>query len=201
MITKKNIPSLESLRKIKPRDLIYPSIFVLFFSIVMTVFFISIQFISKNINKSFSSEDLSSQQSLDIEKYKLVAKKLNIATERTSPAITAMPEITSTALTATSTPVVAPINKQEITITIKNSTTKKGVAAALAKLFLTSGFTAPKTGNEEKLYAETTILLKESKKSYEPLILEVMQKDYPSAVVKTTDEANDFDATIIIGAK
>lgn len=192
---------IQYLKNIKPRDLAYPGVLILFFGIVIVVFFFMIQFISKNINKAFSPEENTQSQALNIEKYKLIAKKLNIslapANNTTAPA-----EITTTQATttvATSTPVVI-LDKKNLTIIINNSTPKKGVATALAKAIEDSGFAKPQTGNEPKSYVTTTILLKKSKSDYETLLLEVVRKTYPDAIA-TTSESGASDATIIIGVR
>ncbi|MBI5401163.1 MAG: LytR C-terminal domain-containing protein [Candidatus Yonathbacteria bacterium] len=197
MIIKKNISVLELLRTLKPRDLIYPGILVLFFGIILVVFFFTMQFISKNINKAFSPEENAPSQALDIEKYKLVAKKLNIAV--TPASNTAVPaEIPVAEAATTSTPAAAP-DKQSITIIIKNSTSKKGVATTLAKALENGGFAKAQTGNEQKPYATTTLFLKESKSAYGAILLEEIRKTYLNAVLATTTEGAVFDAMIIIG--
>lgn len=200
MITKENISIIESLRKIKSRDLIYPGLFILFFIIVIIVFFFAMQFISKNINKAFSPEESAPSQALDIEKYKLVAKKLNMSVSPIDNVVVAPAEVPTTQAVATSTP-IATLNKKDITIMIKNSTSKKGVATALAKTLEDAGFATPKTGNEQKLYSTTTILLKESRNIYQSILLEAVRKTYPDAIITTTPETSAVDATVIIGAR
>lgn len=209
MNLKNYIPTLESLRKLKPIDFMYPSIFILFFGVILIVFFSTMQFISKNINRAFSPEDITASQSLDVEKYRLIAKKLNISTNPTNSSeagIPIMPEVevdtTTPTVTATSTPsVVKVLDKKGITILIKNSTEKKGVAGILAKALENSGFVEPKTGNEPGPYSTTTILITESKGEYKTILLDEVQKIYPNAVAETTPNTSTTDAVIIIGAK
>ncbi len=199
MDTKNNISLRESLKKLKLQDFVYPSVIVIFLCVTIIVFFFATQFISKNINRIFTAEDVGKAQALNLDQYKLVAKKLNIVVAEEGVPV---PEETTIIApeAATSTPVVVSLDKESITITVKNSTAKKGVAATLAKLLENDGFQKPKTGNESKLYATTTILLKESKSSYGSLLLETVHKSYPSATLATAPETNAFDATIIIGS-
>lgn len=200
---------LGSLRKIKPIDIIYPGIFVLFFGAILVIFFLSIQFISENINKAFSPEESAVTQALDTEKYSLVAKKLNISVGTGNNNIitattTSISEATTTPtiIATTSVPsIITPIDKKDITILIKNSTDKKGVAGILAKALEDNGFTKPKTGDEPRRYATTTIILVESKKEYESLLLDEVRKNYPNAIATTSTSTSVADAIIIIGTK
>lgn len=200
MTTKENISIIESLRNIKSRDLIYPGLFLLFFIFVIIVFFFAMQFISKNINKAFSPEESAPSQALDIEKYKLVTKKLNVSVAPLDSVVAMPTEIPTTEALATNTPTTT-LNKKDITIIVKNSTSKKGVATTLAKALEDAGFATPKTGNEQKLYSTTTILLKESRNIYQSILLEAVRKTYPDAITATTPETNVTDATVIIGTR
>lgn len=203
---KKELPFIQALKNTKPLDLVYPGVLILFFGLVAVVFFFTIRFISKNINKAFSPEEGGVSQALNIERYKLTAQKLNLPVnilqnEATAPEPSAETAVLDTASTtqATNTPTTTVLDKSTITITVKNSTSKKGVASTLAKALEDAGFAKPQTGNEPTLYATTTILLKESKKGYEALLLEAVQKTYPDAVVKTSSENSSSDATIVVG--
>lgn len=189
-------PSIKNLRdtitKINPRDLVYPGIILLFFILVGILFSLATQFIAKNINNAFSSDTGAESSALNMANYTLVAKKLGFSTEAGV-----------SVATSTSSPAVAVLtsqvlDKKSLTITILNSTAKKGVATTLAEALQTSGFSKAATGNEKKLYATTTVVIKESKKDYETLLLEAVRKIYPDAVATTTT-AGTIDATIIIG--
>lgn len=191
----------------KPADFIYPSIFVLFLGSILIVFFLTMQFISKNINRAFTSEESAPSQALDIEKYKLVAKKLSISVDTMSNGNEGSPTpphletaTTTPIVIATSTlPDVLVLDKKSITIFVKNSTSKNGVASTLAKALEQSGFTKPQTGNEPSIYATTTILLAENKSDYKTTLLEEVQKIYPYAVIETASGNNEFDVIVIIG--
>lgn len=203
---KKELPFIQSLKNIKPLDLVYPGALILFFVFVAIIFFFTIRFISKNINKAFSPEESGPSQALNIERYKLTAQKLNLPmntlqSEATAPAPSAETAVldTASATQATSTPSSIVLDKSAIAITVKNSTSKKGIAAVLAKTLEDSGFKKPQTGNEPTLYATTTILLKESKKEYGTLLLDAVRETYPDAVATTSPESSPSDATIIIG--
>lgn len=191
------------LKKLRPGDFMYPGVFIIFFLIVSVIFFFAIQFISKNINKIFSHEQTDSSQVLDLQRYLLTVQKLNLIVTNQESSVTgeiameenqkAQPDIP---MMATSTTLQ---DKSTLTLAIRNSTSRKGVAATLAKTLKDDGFAESTTGNEQKHYATTTIFLKESKRAYEQLILEAVRKDYPDALATTTPENARFDVTIIIG--
>ncbi len=203
----KNNTILASLKAMKPRDFAYPVIVILFFAIVVILFFSATQFISGNITKSFSADQVTNNQSLNSEHYLLVAKKLGISTSTKDAAeIPAIETISTEAVPietqSTSTVPLEPVtlDKKSLSITILNSTTKSGVATNLAKALVTAGYGTAKIGNEKKLYATTTILIKESKSGFIPILLEDVKKIYPNVVATTTPETASSDATIIIGA-
>lgn len=206
---KKGIQITQILKNIKLRDLIYPVTLFVFFGLVALVFFFAIRFISQSINNAFSTEESGGSQALDLERYALVTKKLNIPvdTDQEDSTIPAMPEIPTMTLGVATTTEVAAIpatvvpDKRVITIAVKNSTAKKGVAATLAKALEDAGFQRPQTGNEPRAYATTTLLLKESKSDYEGLLLEVVRSIYPNAVTATSSSSASSDAIIIIGGK
>lgn len=202
----KDMHIIESLKKVRVKDIIYPGILVFFIIIVVVLFFISTRFISQNINKVFSTEGSDNAQALDLARYTLVAKKLGIAVNAPSentgipsaetPVSVAPPREIPTL--ATTTPV---LDKRALTLMVRNSTAKVGAASALAKILQSAGFSTPKTGNEKTPTAITTILVKESKRDYATLLLSEVIKAYPDAITATTSESDPFDATIIIGGK
>lgn len=196
MIIKTDKSFRESLKNLKLQDIVYPGVLAVFFGIVFVLFFFATQFISKNINKIFYSEETGATQALNLEHYKLVAKKLGIVVNIPKEGEAVVVKVAPAVETATTT-----LDKKAITIIVKNSTAKKGVATTLAKLLEDAGFQKPKTGNESKLYATTTVLIKESRKDYESVLLEVVSKAYPDAVSTTTKETSVGDATVIIGTK
>lgn len=187
-------PSIKNLRdtisKISPRDLIYPGIILLFIIIVGILFSLVAQFIAKNINNAFSSDTGAESSALNMANYTLTAKKLGFSTEAGTSTVS---------ISVTEAPVASQsLDKKSLTLSILNSTAKKGVATILTRMLESSGFAKATTGNEKKLYATTTILIKESKSGYESLLLEAVRKAYPDAIATTTT-AGTIDATIIIG--
>lgn len=184
----KNITTFEALKRMKLRDFIYPGILFGFIVAIAIIFFIASRTITDSINKAFSAEQNSSAQALDRARYALVTKKLGISTN--------IAQKISATETATSS---VPEDKKTLTITILNSTGKSGLGATLAKTLLTAGYGTAKTGNERKLYATTTILIKESKSAYTTALLEEVKKTYAGAVASTTPETTTSDVTIIIG--
>ncbi|HBH71579.1 MAG TPA: hypothetical protein DDX26_01810 [Candidatus Yonathbacteria bacterium] len=185
--------------KVKPKDLIYPAIILFFIIIVGILFSVAMKFITKNFNDAFSGTIATERSVLNMENYTLVAKKLGISIEPQKNAIITVPE----KATATTTEDVIVeteeiLDKKSITISVLNSTTKKGAAGALAQALENDGFAKATTGNEKKQYATTTIFINEDKLEYEELILDTVQKTYPDAIVSTTS-AGKSDVVIIIG--
>lgn len=201
----KDLHIVESLKKMNVKDVIYPGILAFFIIMVAIIFFIATRFISQNINKVFSTEGSGSAHALDLARYTLIAKKLGLTIRTSSedagaetsmiPAPIALPKEAQTP--ATITPPI--LNKQALTIMIRNSTAKAGAASTLAKNLKDAGFSTPTTGNEKTSYAVTTIFVKKSKDDYAPLLLAEVRKRYGDAKTATTSESAPFDATIIIG--
>ncbi|MGB2580467.1 MAG: LytR C-terminal domain-containing protein, partial [Minisyncoccia bacterium] len=165
--------------KVKPKDLIYPAIVLFFIIIVGILFSVAIKFITKNFNDAFSGTIVTERSTLNIANYTIVAKKLGISIEQQKNTIVTAPE--EATATTTENLVVEPpliIDKKSITISVLNSTTKKGVAGVLAQALETDGFAKATTGNEKKQYATTTIFINEGKLEYEKLILDIVQKAY-----------------------
>ncbi|OGI85854.1 hypothetical protein A3A05_00630 [Candidatus Nomurabacteria bacterium RIFCSPLOWO2_01_FULL_41_12] len=205
---------IQKIKSMRLSDFTYGSVVLALLIVVIISFIYSANFIVKNINKIFSPGDDGNAQALNMENYLLVVKRLNLPVNTVSentdapivepvtppieiPADTSIPTIETPAETPES---IAPIiDKKSITINILNSTTKKGVAATLAKALTDAGFSAATTGNEKKLYALTTIIVSDAKKDYTPSVLEVVSKSYPQAVTESASGVTEFDVTIIIG--
>jgi hypothetical protein len=184
----------EHFKKIRKEDYFYFTIIVIFFIAVFFAFLSTVSFLSRNINKVFSTDTSTSVRTLDMDRYTLVAKKLNFVIPVFDK---------SGALTTPTPPSVAtttqPIDKQSLIIKVLNGTKKKGLAASLSESLVADGFIVIKTGNEEELYATTTLFLLDTKKAYEALLMETLMKTYPDAISTTTDKNSGYDAIIIIG--
>lgn len=188
-----------SMSKVKPKDLIYPAIILFFIIIVGILFSIAIKFITKNFNDAFSGTIATERSVLNMANYTIVAKKLGISIETQKNTITTATE--ETTATTTEDLIVETeeiLDKKSITISVLNSTTKKGAAGILADALENDGFAKATTGNEKKQYATTTIFINEDKLEYEEIILDTVQKTYPNAVATTTS-AGKSDVVIIIG--
>jgi len=184
----------------KPRDLIYPGILLLTVLIVGILFSSASKFISKNINNVFSGDIGVEQNSLNMNNYLLVVKKLGINAEVRENTLVAPTSASVTATSTTDTDKPEVLDKTSITIKVLNSTTKKGAAGILADALENDGFSKPDTGNASRLYATTIVQLSNNISEFEPLLLETVRKYYPSATATTTTETSASDATIIIGA-
>lgn len=191
---------IASVKKMSPSDFFYPGVLFVFFIIIFIIFLIATGFISKNINRAITSEERVESYSLNTEDYALVAKRLHIASSTGATNDTGKTmqstEATTTSTVQKETPA---LDKTSLSITILNSTAKKGVAGTLAKALETAGYAKSTTGNEKTPYRTTTVIVKEGKSAYSSLILEEVQKYYPNAVASTTPYTAPFDVTIIIG--
>jgi len=67
-----------SLKKLKPKDFVYPGILICFFVIVAVIFSFATKFISLNINEALSLGTPEEVPTLNMEDYAFVAKKLNL---------------------------------------------------------------------------------------------------------------------------
>lgn len=189
-------PSIKNLRdtisKLNPRDMVYPGIVLFLIIIVGILFSLSTKFIATNINSAFSGDAGAETSSLNMANYAIVAKKLGFSTE----AGTSTPPVENTvAIEASSTQA---LDLKSLTIAVLNSTAKTGIATTLARSLEASGFVKATTGNEKKVYATTTIVVKETKKEYTTALLDAVRKTYPNAIATTTTTGT-VDATIIIG--
>lgn len=88
---------IASLKEIRPRDLIYPGIVVLFLILVAVLFIIASRFISANINKILITTEVVPDQAINLDHYYLTAKKLRIATS--TPGIASTTPATTTVKT------------------------------------------------------------------------------------------------------
>lgn len=184
---------------VKPKDLIYPAIILFFIIIVGILFSIAIKFITKNFNDAFSGTIATERSVLNMANYTIVAKKLGISIEpQKNTVTTATKETTATTTDDLIVETEEILDKKSITISVFNSTTKKGAAGILADALENDGFAKATTGNEKKKYATTTIFINEDKLEYEEIILDTVQKTYPNAVATTTS-AGKSDVVIIIG--
>lgn len=183
---------------IKPKDLVYPAIILFLIIIVGILFSIAIKFISKNFNDAFSGTIVTERSTLNMANYTIVAKKLGISIEAQKSDTESVPVIVTTTTEDLIVETTEVLDKKSITISVLNSTVKKGVAGVLAQALEDDGFAKATTGNEKKQYATTTVFINEDKLGYEKLILESVQKTYPDAI-STSTETSESDVVIIIG--
>lgn len=195
----KNIQN--KLSKISKRDLIYPGVIIVFFIIISIIFYVSVKFLTKNINDAFWGGSEVSTTLLNTENYNIIAKKLNIETSNKNTNTSTLNNVSHAEEVETQQPSSPIIDKNSVTITILNSTTKAGLAGALATQFKSIGFEQTTAGNESKAYTTTTIRIKESIATIGPTIIEEVKKTYPNTTIETAPETADFDVTIIIGSK
>lgn len=190
----------DSVSEVKPKDLIYPGILLLFAITVGIIFILATGFITKSIDTAFSGDTGEGSSSLNMENYTLVTKKLGISAEIKKGALVT-PVSTAVISESKATTTTQVLDKKSFTLNILNSTTKSGTAGTLAASLEAAGFVKAKTGNEKTPYATTTVAIKESKKALGSSLLEEVRKTYPDAVSTTSQETALFDVIITIGAK
>lgn len=196
-------------KRIDPINFVYIGILVLFFALIIIIFFYSTNFIIKNVNKIFLTNGETSVQALDIPRYSLIEKKLNLPVNIPEENITPKTPVT---VGVTEEVVVAPensleieeiaavtIDKESISINILNGSRKAGVAGAMSKSIENAGFTNVTTGDSKTIYQLTTIFIKEKGEDFKSSIEEVVKKSYPKATTKTNPESSKFDVIIIVG--
>ena len=190
----------DSVSGLKPKDLIYPGIVLLFAIIVGVIFILATGFIAKNIDTAFSGDTGEDSSSLNMENYTLVAKKLGISTEIRKEATSVSVE-TSVPSEPRATSTTQVLDKKVLTLSILNSTSKSGIAGALATSLELAGFAKAKTGNEKTLYATTTVAIKESMSALGSSVIEIVKKTYPEAGSTISPETALFDVIITIGTR
>src|SRR3989304_684890 len=132
-----------SISGVSPRDLIYPGIVLFFFIIVGILFFLATQFIAKNINNAFLGDTETEPNNT------LVANKLGISAIPQKNTISTPSAVSSTTTKKTSVTQVSNVSDiNSLTINILNSTTKKGVASALAQSLESLGYARATTGKK-----------------------------------------------------
>lgn len=190
MEIKKDITIRESLKQLSMQDFMYPGIIFAILIIIIVLFFLATQSISKKINIIFSTIKPEEIKALNLEHYKLIAGKLGIPVNIDAPEVS-LPKASTTTT----------FDKNSFTILIKNSTSKKGAATELSKKLESYGYASARTGNEVIRFATTTLFVKNSKFEYVPIFLEDLQKTYPEIAIASTTNEIGPDFTIIIGTK
>lgn len=199
MDQKKTLQEIES-GKMKPVDFIYLGVIISFFIITAIIFFYSTSFIVDNINKIFLPAENVASQSLDIPRYTLIEKKLNLPKNiPAAKSTTAVPVETPTVSNIVTPNATATLDNKSLTINILNSSKKVGAATLLSKSLEGVGFSKASTGDSPTAYAITTIFIKDSKKDYTASIQKAVKNLYPTAVTQANPESSAFDVEVIIG--
>lgn len=192
------------LEKIKLKDIIYPLITVLFFVVILTVFILDTGFITQNINKAFYVPDPSEIESrmvkIDLENYYVVAGKLGLSTA--APAVVPQEQVAPQEVVPQQpvAPVVPVVDKATLTISVFNTTTTKGAAAAIKKDLETAGFKVGETGNQTPALDITQVKVKSAVNGSQTIeeLKQAIVKKYPSATV-VVDDSIAVDVVVLIG--
>lgn len=127
----------------------------------------------------------------------LIRRQPQPATPPEMPSPTDTPAPTPTTTEPVATPSASP---EELMIRILNASRRAGLAAALAEQLSPFGFTKIETANSQTAAEKTTVVFSPSvPDGTRKLLLQVLQKSYPSAEVGN-DTQQDADVVITIGA-
>lgn len=191
------INRIKESKKISKTDYVYLSVIITIITIITIIFFHSTSFLVKNINKIFISNDTGSAESLDINRYSLIEKKLNLPkNNQVNPVLNTEIE---QATPKNESAIEYEGDKKNIKINIINTTTKVGIASVLSKELETSGFSKSTTESNKILSLSTIIYIKDGQKEYRDSIINIVKKSYPKAIVKTNPENSTYDVIIKIG--
>jgi hypothetical protein len=196
----KNENNIKISQKIKLINFIYLGVVFIFIILTAIIFFYSTNFIIENVNKILQPKEEINTDVLDLTRYSLVEKKLNLPIN--NPKSNILNTTTPTVIPVvnknnTATPV---INKKSVTIEIINTTSQNGIASLLSQKLVTAGFSKATTASKTvKTIGTTTILIKDSMKDYQSFIEDVVKKSYSKAITKTNPESSKFDVVITIG--
>lgn len=198
--------SLDKLRNIKFKQVIYPISLVIFALAVGSVFWKSISFISKAINTSLSVDTHSVDQGklkIDLATYYRVAEKLNIPTPAPdsgeTPEPTAEPAASSSPIAS---PAASSVAKSELQLAVFNSTKTSGLAANLTTKLAQAGFTVAKTGNQSP--AQPTTVIKTGARVSDAIfneIVSILSPQYANPTRQTLPASSAYDVEIVIGNK
>lgn len=202
--------SLEQLKQIKTKQIVYPALSLIFIIAVGVIFWKTISFISTAVNDSFALDTQAVEQGklkIDLVTYYKVARKLNIPTPTPVPAGEEIPEIqpdteVSPSPAPSSSAVPTPVLRSDISISILNSTKTSGLANELKAKFSQAGFSVTKTGNQASL--EPLTLIKVGPEVSEQMFNEIrtlVTEKYPGAVRRTLEASVDLDIEIVIGTQ
>lgn len=189
------IDYISRLKSMKVQDIGYFAFTIIFFIAVGWCFVMSVRFISKSINQIFTLKETATVASLDIPRYTMIAKKLNIPPDASKEASEFLRTKTNADISST----LTKNEKKLLTIAVLNSTKTPGIAKALAEILNNAGFPSVTTGNETLYYPVTTVFHITGKEMAARLILPIVRKTYPEARTATSTKQTTSDITIIIG--
>ena len=196
----KNENNIKIAWKINLIDFIYLGVIFVFIIITTIIFFYSTNFIIQNVNKILQPKEEINTSVLDLARYSLVEKKLNLPINNPKSDILNTTTPTVIPVVNKNNAVIPVLNKKSVTIEIINTTLKNGVASLLSQKLVTAGFSKATTISKiVKTIVTTTILIKDSKKEYKSFIEGVVKKSYSKAITKTNPESSKFDVIITIG--
>lgn len=205
-------PLLESIRAIRPKNLLYPGIVIAFATVTLVLFIMATRFLSMAINRAVATPDEQEIQAqlthLDLASYVLVGKKLNLAIDQDKTSQT--PSVGQTSTSTENMPVIPTISahttitKQNATIAIFNSTKKGGVAGTLRDDLVKKGFTVKKIGNSFPEETQTVVAIKDRVQGNPELIEEIIAivgNRFSPADPQLLDDTNPYDIIITIGTR
>ena len=216
-----NSMDVKNNKKIEREGIIYATIFVLYFGLVILMFNYSVKFLSETINEALSDpQGVTNGESygqLNLSAYLLISDKLKLSAQKnetTDSLNQALPELASSPeTTSSSVNLFAPetqvntssssIEEIKPTISVMNSTINSGLATKLKLKLEEAGFTVLKAGNTKPAKDISVIYFRETLNPNSKYLLEIQKivsEDYTFVMFPL---GNDFksDVEIIIGNK
>lgn len=191
---------IEKLKTVKIKDLIYPSLSIMLLVVSVTLFLISLNFISKHINKALTEEgSRDNLLSLNKGNFEPIRKKFNIKTEDTiNQQITAPANIVETSSSNNSVSTISTEEKSSLEMSVLNGTNTGGLASELKKILEDSGFIVNNTGNTDAS-SYTVLRIKKSKENFKEVLTKAISEKYTIGNFEELSETDPYDVIIVIG--
>lgn len=199
--------TVTTIKKLGLKKIVYPLVMGLFFLTAAVLFFFTVQFMVRVVNKVFTIDERAIQSRVvefDIETFERVKKRFSfVAPGESLP--TSLPSVTNSPATlpsASPSPSPTPVlDKAALKLHILNGSTRNGQAGILQRSLQELGFTQSSIATAARNnYPQTIIQVKESKRDYIALIKEGLA-GYELGSDETLTPDNQYDMIIIIGAR
>lgn len=199
--------TVATIKKMGLKKIMYPLVMGLFFLTAAVLFFFTVQFMVRVVNKVFTIDERAIQSRVvefDIETFERVKKRFNLIAPGESLPTPLPSAINSPGASPSVSPSPSPtpvLDKAALKLHILNGSTRNGQAGILQRSLRELGFTQVTTATAARNnYPQTIIQVKESKRDYMALINEGLV-GYELGSDETLTPDSQYDMIIIIGAK